>query len=369
MKNKIIRNKLPILASKFLSSVAPALLFALLLLWLRAPTVKAQDCFYNACAIGPICDLGEQYYSPGDYVINRSLEFPVAEDKYIPQKYYDEYRDFTCAYEICNSDYPSPLNPGIGEASWWCASDIDDEEAAIRRCPNFPIPSCNLSNCQESPSEGTYCEIGSVRFCDTLYMWGYHTCRGRGWVPGGSAKTGNCFDEYLARFMKCMNGSFGRPGSGYWRLFSRNQYTEEVGRCEDLYADIKAAFTPGHVLTYTPYLHSIWQNTVRRIQAIFTPFRTEKKGSGYWETYSTDQIFDWPGESTITYSFTDYDGTGYAEAGYPPTIVPGSAAKIYFRYLGFIHCAKENLLQKLSSIIKTDYPYVYYDARCDEGLW
>lgn len=351
--------KLPTSVSWSLLSVILALF---VLLWIRLPTVQAQDCYYNACSIGPICDLGEQYYSPGDYILDKTLDFPVAEDKYIPQQYYDEYGDFTCAYEECDASYPSPLNPGIGEASWWCASDIDDEEAAIRRCPNFPVPYCNLYMCQENPDpgDGSYCEVGAVRFCDSIYMWGYHTCVGSSdWAIGGTAKSGNCYDQPPVWFMECSDGTFGNPGSGNWQTYSAYQYVVAVGRCEDLYADIKAAFTPGHILTYTPYLHSIWQNTVKRIQAIFTPFRKE----------TDKEIYDWPGESTISYSFTDYDGTGYAEAGYPPTILPGSAAKIYFRYLGYIHCAKENLLQKLSSLLNPDYPYVYYDARCDAELW
>jgi len=43
-------------------------------------------------------------------------------------------------------------------------------------------------------------------------------------------------------------------------------------------------------------------------------------------------------------------------------------AKIYFRYLGYIHCAKENLLNKLSPYLY-EIPYVYYDARCNAKLW
>jgi hypothetical protein len=350
-------NKLPTLFTNLLKPISLVALFFLL----TNNPIKAQDCYFNACSTGPICDLGQQYYSPGDYVLNRTLRFPVAEDKYIPQTYYDEYKDFTCAYEECDPAYPSPLNPGIGEASWWCASDIDDEDAAIRRCPNFPIPYCNLSLCQSSPDpgDGPYCELGAVRYCNSPYMYGYYTCNSPGvWVVGGTAASGNCYDQLPAWYMICSNGSFGNPGSGYWEYYSSYQYVATVGRCEDLYADIIGAFTPGYILTYTPYLHSIWQNTVKRIQAIFTPFRTQ-----------FEEIYDWPGESTITYDFTSDDGSGYALAGYPPTIVPGSAAKIYFRYLGFIHCAKENLLQKLSSLLNTDTPYVYYDSRCNAELW
>ena len=117
---------------------------------------------------------------------------------------------------------------------------------------------------------------------------------------------------------------------------------------------LKIAFTPGYVLTYSPYLRSIWENTVHQVQAVFTPFRTAIKKA----------IYDWPGESLIAYDYTDQ----YAEAGAPPGTMPGSMAKIYFRYLGYIHCAKENLLNKLSPYLY-EIPYVYYDARCNAKLW
>ncbi|MCH7951623.1 hypothetical protein IH980_02735 [Patescibacteria group bacterium] len=327
--------------------LVPALVIASVLLF-HAPAAQAQDfsVFYNACTVGPICDLCEQYYSPGDYVLDDVISFPAEEEKIIPHPYYEEYKDFTCKADECLV--------GVSDTTY-CVSPTDDEIPAIRLCTAITLPNCNLNECQDSPSSSPYCDIGAVRFCDSsIYaLGGWHFCTTSGWDPtavGGTS--GDCIAEPPHPIMGCDNGTVGVPGSGNWiDLPSR---PNEQGRCEEMLEEIRVAFTPGYVKTYTPYLFDIWQNTVKHTAAIFTLFRTQIGA----------EIFDWPGESTIAYDFTN----DLAEAGFPPTIRPGWDAKIYFRYLGYIHCAKENLLQKLSSRL-ADTPYVYYDARCDAELW
>jgi hypothetical protein len=319
--------------------------------------------FYNACVRGPICDLGQQFYSPGDFVYDETIEFPAAELKIIPHPYYEEYRDFTCKADECLA--------GVSETTY-CASGLDldpdnplatgpiGEIPAIRICTAITLPHCNLSYCQTNPTEPLYCEIGAIRPCDgNLYgPPGWYECtQGDGWVyihPDYLVEpypTGECYDSpHPVR--RCFNGQLGVPGSGRW--INREDRPDEQGRCEEMLTSVNAAFTPGHVQTYTPYLFDIWQNTVNNFQTIFTPFRTALSA----------ETEDWPGESIISYDFTN----DFAEAGYPLTMHAGSDARIYFRYLGYIHCAKENLLQKLSSKFYQE-PYVYYDARCDNELW
>jgi len=309
----------------------------------------AQDCFYNACSVGTICDLGEQFYSPGDYVYNQELTFPVAERKLIPQPYYEEYKDFVCKADECDSDYGD---------TWYCTSAIigGTNVNRIQQCPNFAVW-CNLYDCQGSTSEPPYCDEGAVRFCDSdIYgAAGYYTCTGSGWSSGGGGESGECRLEPLIPWYYCVGGSLGVPGSGRWQ---RSPFEFEQGRCEDMLVELTAGMTPGYIKTYTPYLNQIWNNTVASAQAIFSIFRTQLD----------KPVYDWPGESTIAYTFTPYEGTGFATAGFPPMIHAGWDAKIYFRYLGYIHCAKENLLQKLSSVFH-DPPYIYYDSRCDTELW
>lgn len=334
------------------------------------------DYYYNECERGELCNLGDQYYSIGDYVLDQALLFRAKHSiadppnpKIIPHPYYEEYKDFTCSYNECDDSYPSVDSSLFQEAwngqeSWWCSSAIDDEEAAIRRCPNFQIPYCDINECQTNPSDSPYCETGSIRLCDSdVYrLSGWYECTTGGWdliypfpVPVDGWPSGTCYAQLPAVFMQCTDGQEGDPGTGTWVQYSLDQSTPEVGRCENTALDLKAAFTPGYVRTYTPYLRNIWENTVNHTEAIFTLFRTQiNKG-----------IYDWPGESFIGYDFPD----DYAEAGAPPAVNPGDRAKIYFRYLGFIHCSKENLLQKLAPLLNEDEPYVYYDARCNEELW
>ena len=331
--------------------LVPALVIVSALL-LRAPVAQAQDfsVFYNACTVGPICDLCEQYYSPGDYVLDDVISFPAEEEKIIPHPYYEEYKDFVCKADECDSAYGD---------TWYCTSAIpgagDDDVNRIQQCPNFPLPFCNINECQDSPSDPPYCDEGAIRFCDAdIYMLpGWYECTTGGWefIPFPGGPSGACNAKPPIRWMYCIGGELGVPGSGRWE---DSPFEFEQGRCEEMLEEIRVAFTPGYVKTYTPYLFDIWQNTVKHTEAIFTLFRTQIGA----------EIFEWPGESTIAYDFTN----DLAEAGFPPTIRPGWDAKIYFRYLGYIHCAKENLLQKLSSRL-ADTPYVYYDARCDAELW
>jgi len=313
----------------------------------------AQDCFYNACSVGPICDLGEQFYSPGDYVYNRQLTFPVAERKIIPQPYYEEYKDFTCRADECLEDVSDTT---------YCVSQIDDEIPAIRECTAIDLPYCDLGECQGGSSGSPYCDVGVRRYCDgDIYQLpGWYQCYSNGdWDipnPPVTGDSGECRSEPLHPIMGCDDGAVGVPGSGTW--VNLPERPAEQGRCEDMLVELTAGMTPGYIKTYTPYLSQIWNNTVASTQAIFSIFRTQ----------IGKPVYDWPGESTITYNFTPYEGTGFATAGFPPMIHAGWDAKIYFRYLGYIHCAKENLLQKLSSVFH-DPPYIYYDSRCDTELW
>jgi len=304
--------------------------------------------FYNACVRGDLCNLGQAYYSPGDYALDTSLNFIARHaisnpdnPKIVPQPYYEEYKDFVCQANECLS--------GVTDTTYCASGDVDGSEpSAIRRCP---FRYCRLSACQSSPSspsDGEYCVQNARRDCD-IYGWG--VCQNGSWVSTlSTGNSGACYPTpYITK--RCSGGIAGEPGSGSWTTLPG---AAEQGRCEEMLVPIKIAFTPGYVLTYTPYLRSIWENTVHQVQSIFTPFRTEIGKA----------IYDWPGESFIGYSYFD----DFAEAGAPPGTVPGSMAKIYFRYLGYIHCAKENLLNKLSPLLY-DIPYVYYDARCNAELW
>lgn len=329
------------------------------------------DYYYNACQRGELCNLGDQYYSIGDYVLDRELTFQAEHSiadppnpKIIPHPYYNDYWDYVCRLDRCDSNFPSSNRPERDTQNWWCVTSGDDEPATVRPCPNFATtrPYCDLALCQENPGSSPYCDIDAIRYCDNVYITqGWYQCFESGWrliylsriyPPGASGICRSQPLRYVPK-MRCV----GTPGdifSGRWVQVPDD--TPNQGRCINVNENLKPAFTPGYVRTNTPYLYSIWENTVNRTQAIFTPFRTRLDAG----------IYDWPGESYIRYDYTD----DFAEAGQPP-LSPESAdsAKIYFRYLGFIHCAKENLLQKLSSILNTDQPYVYYDARCNAELW
>lgn len=334
-----------------------SLFVTILLLGIRLmppPQAWAQnppECFYNACSVGPICDLGQQYYSPGDFVYNRELSFPVGELKIIPQPYYEEYKDFTCKADECLA--------GVSDTTY-CNSQIDDEIPAIRICTAITLPYCDIRDCQRAPSDAPYCEVGARRYCDSpRYPPGWYQCYANAWGtpnPPVTGDSGACSSEPPHPIMGCHDGTVGVPGSGTW--IDLPERPDEQGRCEEMLINLTAGMTPGYVKTYTPHLFDIWKNTVANTQAIFSIFRTQLD----------KPIYDWPGESSIAYDFTPYSGTGFAMAGFPPTIRPGVSASIYFRYLGYIHCAKENLLQKLSSVFH-EPPYVYYDARCDVELW
>lgn len=371
--------------------IAWSLAFTAFLLPSPAQAQNPPECFYNACSVGPICDLGQQYYSPGDFVYNRELSFPVGELKFIPQTYYEEYKDFACKADECDSAYGD---------TWYCTSAIIGgvNGNRIQQCPNFAkdLPYCNLNDCQGNPycvssgclapgdlccgtsvfdtscfvtetrcvsSDSSYCDVGVRRYCDDISMVpGWYQCYSDGkWgfpSPPVTGDSGICHSEPQKEpppWMYCIGGELGVPGSGRWQ---DSPFEFEQHRCEDVLVNLTAGMTPGYVKTYTPHLFDIWKNTVASTQAIFSIFRTQLD----------KEIYDWPGESSIAYDFDPFAGSGFAMAGYPPTIHPGAAAKIYFRYLGYIHCAKENLLQKLSSVFN-DPPYVYYDARCDADLW
>lgn len=327
----------------------------------RVSAQGTYDCFYNACSVGPICDLGQQFYSPGDFVFDKTLRFNVGERKIIPQPYYEEYKDFVCKADECDSAYGD---------TWYCTSAIigGTNVNRIQQCPNFAedLPFCNLNACELAASSSPYCEVGAIRQCDEvgLNSWWYE-CTTGGWnliypfpVPVPGWPSGTCYSEPQKEpppWMYCLGGDLGVPGSGWWQ---DSPFEFVQGRCEDMLVSLTAGMTPGYVKTYTPHLFDIWQNTVASTQAVFSIFRTQLD----------KEIYDWPGESSVAYDFDPFSGSGFAMAGYPPRIQPGSAARIYFRYLGYIHCAKENLLQKLSSMFD-DPPYIYYDARCDVDLW
>ncbi len=332
------------------------------------------DCYYNACSIGPMCDLGDQYYSPGDYVFNSEINFQAAELKYIPQPYYADYFEYICPGAECNSA-SMPTNDLTGPA-WYCTAPVVGVPAGhppgtqvnrIQQCPDFASP-CSLSDCCTGGfgcQGGQYCdddwyltEPTVTRFCNQPYRYGWHQCIGGSWVPGGSSSTGSCRSDPFAPWMECVwdsSQSGGQPNDPYNGNWFPSPFDFEQGACEDLYEEIKVAMTPGYIHTYTPYLYEIWNNTVNNTQSIFTMFRTAL----------SEPTFDWPGESRLSYRFTD----DYAEAGSPLDINPGSDARTYFRYLGYIHCAKENLLESISSRIPGSQPYIYYDERCNQQIW
>src|SRR3990170_166278 len=322
-----------------------------LLLPHQARAQNPPECFYNACSVGPICDLGQQYYSPGDFIYNQELSFPVGGLKIIPQPYYEEYKDFNCQADECLADVSDTT---------YCVSQIDDEIPAIRLCTAITLPYCDIRDCQRALSSSPYCEVGARRYCNSPALPpGWYQCYANRWGfpnPPITGDSGSCNSEPPHPVMGCNDGTVGVPGSGTW--VNLPERPDDQSRCEEMLVELTAAMTPGYVKTYTPYLRDIWQNTVRGMEAVFTPFRTE----------IGKEIYDWPGESAINYEFAPYSGEGFANAGNPPQIHPGNDARIYFRYLGYIHCAKENLLQKLSSVFH-DPPYVYYDARCDVELW
>jgi hypothetical protein len=197
---------------------------------------------------------------------------------------------------------------------------------------------CGLADCQSGASPTVYCEDGAVRGCGVCDPYDpYNPCDP--YNPYASGSPHRC------------------TSSGNWTEVPPD--TPISGDCEEMLDTMKIAFTPGYIRTYTPYLFDIWRNTVDKTQAIFTPFRT----------VLDKPIFDWPGESTVTYEFEPLSGEGHAEGGLPPSMYPGWYTKFYFRYLGYIHCAKENLLQKISPILDRDHPYIYYDERCNVQLW
>jgi hypothetical protein len=310
--------------------------------------VNAQfvpQCYYNACSAGPLCQLGCQFYSPGDYIIDSYMEFFTSELKYVPHPYWQEFRDFTCRMDECTSTAATEY--------WYCASEIDGETPAVRYCDQF-------QTCAESDIDAgsEYCNLDAVRWSNgSLYTQsGWYTCTRSGWVNGGSGASGCCWStpEPICR---CTGGSFDSLNSGSWDC--EDCYIESFqGRCEDMLDSYTIGFSPGSVITRTPYLFNIWGNVLAKTQSIFSLFRT---------VYKTPK--DWPGDTNLTYSFTPEQGEGWADAGTPDNMTPGYNARIYFRYLGYIHCVKENVLEKLSSILDDENTYVYYDTRCDLQLW
>lgn len=334
-----------------LSKIIRTILF-LLTLYLSATTLTSKvlaqtdNCYYNACTEGSICDLGDQYYSPGDYILDESIDFYTEEEKIVPHPYWMEYRDFTCRANQCIAGAAS---------NDFCVSDIDGETPVIRVCTAITLPHCDLRNILPGATGNFYCDISAIRSGqpEVYCPLGVYLCSSTGWECTGalSPETGSCW-PHPHPVRRCTDGSFDNLGSGSWVDVPRN--TPEQGRCEDMSASMRVGFTPGYIKTQTPYLYQIWLNTVAKIQTIF-PFRT---------AYNMPKL-DFPGESAISYDFDPGD----AEAGHPTQIHPGWDARIYFRYLGFIHCAKENLLEKLSSKWDPDNPYVYYDERCSIGYW
>ena len=280
------KNKNNTLPNTLNSLIIGVFLYALLAF--ASSPILAQDCFYNACTVGPICDLGPQYYSPGDFILDESIDFNVYEEKIIPQPYYEEYKDFVCKADECDSSYGD---------TWYCTSAIPGGQNInrIQRCPNFApeLPNCRLWDCKTQQNLWTtpYCDVGAVRTCDVGNMSGWYECAADGvWSPifdrtpteeGGECRADPPRGE--GPWMYCIGGQLGVPGSGRWE---NSPFEFEQGRCEDMQAEITAAMTPGYVKTYTPYLFNVWQNTVKKTQAIFTPFRTQ----------IDKEIYDWPGE-------------------------------------------------------------------------
>lgn len=316
-------------------------------------TVFAQDCYYNPCEAGPFCDLGCQFYSPGDYVLDGKMEFYTADQKIIPHPYWEDYKDFTCRAEDC---YDAPTD------TWYCASDLlpdRPEDPAIRICTNKTFPHCDLTDINPTATGDIYCEVGAIRV-DTLVGHEYcpdgrWICTDNGWVCTPDYPNDVPCWESPYPTCRCTGGTYDFLNSGTWDCDKSNWDLPEQGACEEMLEEMKIAFTPGYIQTSTPYLFQIHQNIIGKLQNIFSIFKLD--------FYRAP---DWPGETTLTYRFTSPDGLGWAEAGDPSQgIHYGSDAHIYFRYLGGIHCEKEKLLQRLSPLLNFDQPYIFYDPRCD----
>lgn len=251
--------------------------------------------------------------------------------------------DPVCHYNACNLGslcylgdmYYSPGDYIFDDAIDFYASELKTVPQPLFYKYRHYI--CRLRDCQSGADSTIYCEIGAVRNCGVV----------------------DPYDPYGGTLMSRCEGDLNSVGPPNGRWVSVASDTPASGDCEDMLDTMKIAFTPGYIQTQTPYLFNIWRNTVDKTQAVFTPFRTV-----------LDQpVLDWPGESTITYDFDPVSGEGHAEAGQPPYLYPGWYAKMYFRYLGYIHCAKENLLNKISPFLEPNYPYIYYDERCNMQLW
>lgn len=319
------------------------LLFAFFSLPLKI--MAQQQCYYNQCTQGPICELGCQFYSPGDYVQDSTLNFYTADEKIFYHPYWDEYKDFTCRAQDC---FSAPTD------TWYCASNLEpdrDGDPAVRRCTSLTFPNCETG--------GEYCEVGSKRYLGWAEYCpgGFFECRDSGWACNPNyEESGPCWPSPHP-VCWCDDGAYDSLNSGTWMCDSSviPYDAPDSGACEEMLEQTQIGFSPGYVKTSTPYLFQIHQNIVGKVQSIFSLFKL-----GIYDAP------EWSGETTINYGFAPYEGRGWAEAGNPESpIHPGSDAHIYFRYLGGIHCEKEKLLKRLSPILNIGFPYVFYDLRCD----
>ncbi|MEA3354925.1 MAG: hypothetical protein U9Q63_00355 [Patescibacteria group bacterium] len=103
------------------------------------------------------------------------------------------------------------------------------------------------------------------------------------------------------------------------------------------YYEKKVRFSPASFQTLTPFVVEITDNLTTGKFALFNIFRSRAE-------IQANPPENWPGvgyedEKNPNYSFDN----GLAEAGNKN---PGNTAKYYYKYLGWVHCQKENLLAR-----------------------
>lgn len=137
------------------------------------------------------------------------------------------------------------------------------------------------------------------------------------------------------------------PNGGYW----------DDSNC---FFDINVRFSPTSLKTRTPFLAEITDLLTTGQYALFNLFRPESE-------IQAEPPKNWPGvgfeaEESPQYSFSN----GSAEAGLKN---PGSTAKYFYKYLGWIHCQKEQLLRRLTPFYSYYTPFSSCsDAPSDDSL-
>ena len=113
-------------------------------------------------------------------------------------------------------------------------------------------------------------------------------------------------------------------------------------------ATIDVRYSPNYLYTFTPHLDTIMEKLVTGPGALFKTFGVNQ---------DQEKPKNWPAYGMpLNYSYTE----GSAFAGFVGT----PQGKYYFKYLGYVHCLQDRVLERLQPFV-TGKEYQYFSPECD----